>query len=321
MNMVDVAAETSPATVVADRAGSSAEVEAPPQRTRLLTTILDLWELAKPEIALLVVISALAGFLLGSPGALNLGILALTLVGTGLSAAGGGALNHFAERSHDALMRRTARRPLPSGRMPPTVALLYGLLLAAGGLSVLFFVNLLTAFLAALTVALYVLVYTPLKRKTTFNSFVGLLPGALPGLGGYTAATGELGVGGWLLFIILACWQMPHLLSLAWMYRKDYQRARYIIAAVTDSDGRSTALQILAYSASLVVASVLPTIVGLTGWVYLAGAAVLGIWFMLPSVAFYRTRTSQTARRILISSIVYIPLLVCLIVADRLVPV
>ena len=279
--------------------------------------ILDYWELTKPEIAFLVMISALAGFLLGSPGSVDAWLLGCTLLGTGLSAAGGGALNHYMERSYDALMRRTATRPLPSGRMAPLRALSFGILLTGVGLAFLSFVNLLTVILAALTVALYILVYTPLKRKTKHNTLVGIVPGALPGLGGFAAATGTLGLGGWALFLILALWQMPHFLSLAWMYRKDYARARYAISTVFDPDGRSTARQTLLYTGALCLAAMLPTAIGLSGWIYLTGAAILGIWFLLPATAFYRSRTIRDARRVLVSSILYIPLLVVLIFVDR----
>ena len=279
--------------------------------------LLDYWELTKPEIALLVVISALAGFLLGSPASVDAWQLGFTLLGTGLSSAGGGVLNHYVERRFDALMRRTAKRPLPAGRIVPLRALVFGVILVSSGLALLAMVNLITVTLAALTVALYIFVYTPLKRKTRLNTLVGAVPGALPGLGGFAAATGTLGIGGWLLFLILALWQMPHFLSVAWMYRKDYARARYVMGTVVDPDGRSTARQALLYTAGLCMAAMLPTAAGLTGWVYLAGAAVLGIWFLLPTVAFYRSRTVREARRILVSSIIYIPLLVVLIFVDR----
>ncbi len=279
--------------------------------------LLDYWELTKPEIALLVMISALAGFLLGSPAGVDAWQLGFTLLGTGLSSAGGGVLNHYVERSHDALMRRTAKRPLPAGRIVPSRALAYGIFLVLSGLALLALVNLITVSLAALTVALYIFVYTPLKRKTSLNTLVGAVPGALPGLGGFAAATGTLGTGGWLLFLILALWQMPHFLSLAWMYRKDYARARYVMGTVVDPDGRSTARQALLYTGGLCLAALLPTVAGLTGWVYLAGAVVLGFWFLLPAVAFYRARTVREARRILSSSILYIPLLVVLIFVDR----
>lgn len=289
---------------------------APPRRPALL----DYWDLTKPEISFLVTISALAGFLLGSPGDVAGWRLCYTLVGTALSAGGSGVLNHFIERRFDARMRRTAHRPLPAGRIAPGAAFAFGsVLLGAGAATLLVLVNPLTALLAALTASLYLFVYTPLKRRTKYNTLVGTVPGALPALGGFAAASGTLGLGGWTLFAILALWQMPHFLSLAWMYRKDYARAGYAMLPVVEPDGRSTARQTLLFTVLLVGASLLPTAVGATGWVYLAGALVLGLWFLLPAYAFYRTRATPEARRVLIGSILYIPLLVVLIFVDRLV--
>lgn len=281
---------------------------------------LDFWDLTKPEISFLVTLSALAGFLLGSPGEADGWRLCWTLAGTALSAAGGGVLNHYLERGFDARMRRTANRPLPSGRIRAPHALGFGVLLCAAGVAVLAaLVGTLTTVLAALTIGLYLFVYTPLKRKTVLNTVVGTVPGALPALGGYAAATGTLGAGGWILFLILAFWQMPHFLSLAWMYRKDYARAGYAMLPVAEPDGGSTVRQTLLFTLLLAGVSIVPSLLGLTGWVYGAGALVLGLWFLVPAYAFYRTRTVREARRVLIASILYIPLLVVLIFVDRLI--
>jgi len=295
-------------------------VDSPPKR--ILTRserafILDYWEMAKPEISFHVAISALAGFLLGSSGTLNGTLLVCTLIGTALCSAGGGVLNHFFERHHDARMRRTANRPLPSGRVKPGVALAYGVVLMAFGFGMLWFTNLLTIGLAALTVVLYLLAYTPLKRRTRYNTLVGTIPGALPALGGYTAAAGALGAPGWALFAILALWQMPHFLALAWMYRKDYERADYVMLPVVHPDGRSTARHTLWFAIALAFASVLPTFLGSAGWFYLAGALLLGLWFLTPTYAFYRTLSMRDARRVLKASILYIPILVAFIFVDR----
>ncbi len=280
--------------------------------------LLDYWDLTKPEISFLVTISALAGFLLGSPETVEGWLLGFTLVGTALSAGGGGVLNHYLERHYDARMRRTANRPLPAGRIRPGGALFFGIVLTLAGVATMvFLVNLLTAVLAALTVLLYLFVYTPLKRRTKYNTLIGTIPGALPALGGFAAATGTLSLGGWTLFAILALWQMPHFLSLAWMYRKDYARAGYAMLPVLEPDGHSTARQTLLYTMILAAASTLPTVAGATGWVYLAGALVLSLWFLAPAYAFYRARTTPTARRVLMASILYIPLLVVLIFVDR----
>ena len=279
--------------------------------------MLDYWDLTKPEISFLVTISALAGFLLGSPGAVRGADLAVALAGTVLCAASSGVLNHYVERAHDALMRRTVNRPLPSGRIAPCAALLYGLTLMVLGLAVLSFTNLLTLSLAALTIVLYLTAYTPLKRRTRHNTLIGTIPGALPALGGYTAATGVLGAAGWALFAILVLWQMPHFLSLAWLYRKDYARANYAMLPVVCPDGNATANQTLYFTIGLAVASVLPAVIGSAGWVYLAGAILLSTWFLAPAYAFYRSLSMQNARRVLSASILYIPLLVVLICVDR----
>ncbi len=293
-----------------------------PQRRRVSidpdrSAFLDYWELAKPEISFLVTISALAGFLLGSPDTIGGGLLGLTLAGTALCAAGGGVLNHFIERKYDALMRRTANRPLPSGRIVPQAALLYGLSLLALGFAALWLTNLLTLGLAVLTVVLYLAAYTPLKRHTHYNTLVGTIPGALPALGGYTAATGTFGAAGWVLFAILALWQIPHFLALAWMYRKDYARANYAMLTVVHPDGNSTARQTLYSTIALAAASTLPTAIGSTGWLYLVGAMLLGVWFLAPAYAFFRSRSTRDARRVLMASILYIPVLVVFICVDR----
>ena len=282
--------------------------------------ILDYWELTKPEISFLVALSALAGYLLGAPEAVQGWTLLATVVGTALSAGGSGVLNHYLERDLDRTMRRTANRPLPAGRVSPMAALAFGAGLALVGIGILCaFVNVLTSTLASLTVALYLFVYTPLKRLTTYNTLVGTVPGALPALGGYAAATGTVGLPGWSLFAVLALWQMPHFLSLAWMYRKDYARAGYAMLPVVEPDGASTARQTLLFTVLLAAVSLALTLIGAMGWVYLVGAAGLGGWFLMPAYAFYRSRTTPDARRVLIASILYIPLLVMLIVLDRLI--
>lgn len=282
--------------------------------------LLDLWDLTKPEISFLVTISALAGFLLGSPTEINGELLCMTLLGTALTAGGVGVLNHYLERHLDARMRRTADRPLPSGRITPALALTLGLLLTVGGVTLLFAqTNLLTTGLAALTVVLYLFVYTPLKQRTKWNTIIGTIPGALPALGGWTAASGTLGWGGWAIFAILAFWQMPHFLSLAWMYRKDYERAGYAMLPVVEPDGRSTAWQTLTFTVFLGLAAVALSVLGVTGWTYLPGALVLSVWFFVPVYAFFRSRTARDARRVLMASILYIPLLLVLIFVDRLV--
>lgn len=280
----------------------------------------DYWALAKPEISFLVTISAGAGFMLGTPGALDGLTLLITLVGVWLCAGGAGALNHYLERDLDAQMKRTRDRTLPSGRVSPEAARTYGFALIAAGVALICpLVNPLTAVLALLSVGLYLLVYTPLKRKTKYNTLIGTIPGALPALGGYTAATGTLGAGGWALFAILATWQMPHFLSLGWMYRHDYARGGYKMLPVVEPEGASTARQTVLFTALLLVASVLPFFVSTMGWIYLAGTLPLGLWFLVAALRFARERTGYRARHVLKVSIYYIPLLTALIVLDWLI--
>lgn len=280
----------------------------------------DYWTLTKPEISFLVMISSVAGFVLGSPDTFDGWRLLFTVLGVTLTSGGSGVLNHYLERGLDGRMRRTAKRPLATGRIAPESARAFGMLLVAAGLAILCpLTNPLTGVLAALTVVLYLYVYTPLKRLTKYNTLVGTLPGALPALGGYTAATNTLGAGGWALFAILLCWQMPHFFALAWMYRKDYARAGYRMLPVVEPDGRSTARQTLLYTALLFGAGTLPFVAGAAGLPYLAGAVLLGLWFLRPAIAFFRTRSVQDARRVLMASILYIPLLVILIIVDRLI--
>ncbi len=278
----------------------------------------DYLTLTKPEISFLVAISSLAGFLLGVTDDFEGWKLFGLLAGVTLTSAGSGALNHFYERELDRKMRRTARRPLVTGTIQPETARTFGMGLIALGLAILCpLTNPLTGVLAALTVVLYLYVYTPLKRHTRHNTLVGTIPGALPALGGFTAATGTLGGGGWALFAVLLCWQMPHFFALAWMYRKDYARAGYAMLPVVEPSGDATVRQTLLFSVLMIAASLVPTLLGITGWLYFAGALALGLWFLRPVLRFYYLRTVQDARRVLMATVVYIPVLVALIALDR----
>lgn len=288
--------------------------------------------LAKPEITFLVVLSALAGYALGSPHGVDGVRLAATLVGVALTAAGGAAFNHVFERAHDAGMHRTADRPIPSGRVSARAASYYAMGLIAAGAGLLCpLTNWLTAALALGTIGLYLGVYTPLKRRTPANTLVGTIPGALPALGGYAAATGTLGAGGWAVFALLVLWQMPHFLALAWMYRKDYARGGFAMSTVTDETGTATAWTILACALLTVAASLLPLALApeafgaaplsagslLAGaWparalAYGAAALGLGAYFVVPTVRFLAgERSNADAKAVLKASVVYIPLIV-----------
>jgi protoheme IX farnesyltransferase len=277
----------------------------------------DYLELAKPEISSVVTMSAFAGFVLGSPTGLDGWTLCWTLLGVALCAGGVGVLNHVLERRYDARMKRTADRPLPAGRLGADRARTVGVLMVCAAIGLLCpLVNVMTAVIAALTAVLYLFVYTPLKRVTKWNTLIGTVPGALPALGGYTAATGQLGPGGWAVFGILACWQMPHFLSLAWMYRKDYARGDYAMLPVVEPDGDSTAIQMVGFAALLVPLSVLPAAVGTAGWLYGAGVVPVGLWFLWTTFVFYGDRTGQNARRVLKASVLYVPALVALLMVD-----
>ena len=280
----------------------------------------DYWDLIKPEITFLVGIASLAGFFLASGGAVDIALLISTLIGVTLAAAGGGVLNHVIERDLDAKMKRTATRPLPSKRVSPGLAGVSGVMLIAAGVVVLFTkVNVLTAALAAATALGYLCVYTPLKTRTKYNTIVGCVPGALPALGGWTAATGSVDVGGLVLFAILFAWQMPHFLSLAWMYRKDYEKANFVMLPVVEPDGRSTGVQTLAFTIILVLLSVVPFALGLTGLLYLIGTLAVGAFFLAAAYRFYRSLANGAARKVLLASVVYIPVLVAAILLDQLV--
>lgn len=280
-------------------------------------TLRDYLELAKPEISSVVTMSAFAGFLLGSPAGLDGWTLLWTMIGVALCAGGVGVLNHLFERPYDAQMKRTAARPLPAGRVSPAEARRLGTALVCAAVGLLCpLVNVLTAVIATLTVVLYLFVYTPLKRVTKWNTLVGTVPGALPALGGYTAATGQLGAGGWAVFGILACWQMPHFLSLAWMYRNDYARGDYAMLPVVEPAGDSTARQMIGFAALLLPLSVLPSLVGAAGWIYGVGVVPLGLWFLWTTVAFNGERTGKAAKRVLKASVLYVPALVALLMVD-----
>lgn len=285
---------------------------------RTQTLALDYLSLTKPEITFLVTLSALAGFILASGDDLDGFRLLWTLIGIPLVAAGGAALNHLAEIEFDATMKRTSARPLPAGRILPHRAKWFGIGLVTLGLSILCpLANPLTGVLGALSVLLYLYVYTPLKRITPYNTLVGAIPGALPALGGWTAATGSLGPGGWAIFALLLFWQMPHFMALAWMYRKDYDRAGYRMWSIGDEKGRLTATIMVGFTALMFMSSFLPVLLSLAGVVYLIGAILLAGWFTLPVLRFCRSKSVQDARKVLKASVLYIPLLLLLIVADR----
>ncbi len=279
----------------------------------------DLVQLAKPRITLMVMLTAGIGLLLASGQTPPLGLAIAVLAGTGLVAAGGSALNHHWERDTDRLMERTAQRPLPAGRMHPDVALVCGLTMAAAGLLLLALAaNRLCALLGLIALLGYVLVYTPLKRITSLATVVGAVPGAIPPMMGWAAASGRLDAGAWALFAILFFWQLPHFLAIAWICREDYARAGMPVFTVGDAGGARTGRQMVLWAATLVPVSLLPAFLGLAGATYLVGALLLGLALLTTSVGFLRRHSGAAARRLLLASVVYLPAVLVILVVDRL---
>jgi protoheme IX farnesyltransferase len=274
-------------------------------------------ELSKPRITQLVVLTAAAGFYLGSRGPFRLGVFVATLGGTALVAGGTNALNMLREKDIDARMRRTRGRPLPAGRVSPRAALVFATVSVTLGLGLLAWrVNLLTAGLAVLTLASYVWVYTSLKRRSTLNTLVGAVPGALPILGGWTGAGGSLDSAALALFWTLFLWQLPHFLALAWMYREDYRTAQLRMLSVEDVDGRRTARMALLYALALLPVSLLPSLLGVTRAAYFIGALLLGLAYAGASLLMLRD-PDRRAWWVFLTSIIYLPALLTLAVLDK----
>jgi protoheme IX farnesyltransferase len=285
-----------------------------------LGRVADLWELVKPRITTMVVVTAAGGAYLAGQVLPPLPLLIATLVGTGFVAGGASAVNQVIERDRDALMRRTAERPLPAGRISREAALLFASAVTLIGMIALTVgTNLLTAFIAALSFALYVFVYTPLKRRTSLATVVGAVPGALPPVMGWTAVAGQLDPGAAALFGILFLWQLPHFLAIAWLCRDDYAAAGFPMLPVVEPDGNSTGRQAALYAATLIPVSLLPVLLGLAGSVYFWGALALGLGFLGTSVAFSRALSLTSARRLLLTSVAYLPALLAAMVVDSLV--
>jgi protoheme IX farnesyltransferase len=274
-------------------------------------------DLFKARLTLLVLLTTMVGFYVGWSGAVNWWLMFNLLMGMGLVACGGAALNQWSEREHDARMRRTQDRPLPSGRMQPSTALSVGIGCAAAGLALLALgVNRITFALGAFTLVAYVLVYTPLKRVTWINTLIGAVPGAMPPLMGWTGATGSLGMEGLVLFAIQAFWQIPHFLAIAWLYREDYGRAGYKMLPVQDASGRRTSLHTVWHTAALALASVMPVYLGVAGSLYLITALLLSAAFLWCAVQFAREVTVRRARLLFYASLVYLPVLLTMLVLD-----
>ena len=276
-------------------------------------------DLIKARLTALVLLTTLAGFYLGWSGPADFTLLFNTLFGTGLLAAGAAALNQLMEREHDALMTRTETRPLPSGRLQASTVLWFGTVCSLLGLAYLALtVNLAACLIGAMTIVTYLFVYTPLKRVTSLNTLVGAVPGALPPLIGWVAARGQVSRGGLALFAILFFWQLPHFLAIAWIYRDQYARAGFKMLPVVDPSGERTRYQAVSHTLALLPFSLCPFVFQMSGLVYLAGAMVLGGCFLWSAVQFSRQLSIPAARRLFFVSIIYLPLLLGLMVLDKL---
>jgi protoheme IX farnesyltransferase len=285
-------------------------VDLPP----LFARAADYMTLVKPRLTMLVLATVLVGYFLGAGSDPSGQVLLAVLWGATLVGGGASAINQYLERDADAKMRRTADRPLPSGRMDPVEALGFGVVLCGAGVTYLaFYVNALTGFLAVLTLITYLSLYTPLKSRSPCCTMVGAIPGALPPMMGWTAATGELGAGAWALFGILFLWQLPHFYAIAWIYRDDYARAGYPMFPVIPGGESRTARQIIALCALLIPVSILPAVLGLAGWGYVVAAVVLGLIYLAFGVRLAIQRTLPAARHLFLVSIAYMPLLLAIL--------
>ncbi|HZR23098.1 MAG TPA: heme o synthase [Vicinamibacterales bacterium] len=278
----------------------------------------DYLALTKPRLNFLVVASSAAGYYLGAPAVIDLSSMVQAVIGTALVAGGAAALNQVAERDTDGLMRRTRMRPLPDGRITPADARIFGFILSVAGLALLMArSNVLAALLALATLAVYLAIYTPMKRRTSLATLLGAVPGALPPVIGWTAAHGSIDRGGAALFALVFLWQIPHFMAIAWLYRDDYGLAGFPMLPVIDPHGRRAARQAVFYAAMLIPVSVLPSLVGIAGSIYLWTAIVLGLGLAWLAIRFLQTRSDASARALFFGSITYLPLIWIVMVVNK----
>ena len=296
---------------------SSTFTDAGESAVSLRKRIEDFYELTKPRLSFLSVITAIVGYLSANPSR-DLSVLVSLLVGTSLAAGGAAVLNQWLERDADAKMVRTRKRAIPAGRVQPLNALVYGLSLSVIGCLMLFVgANALAGILTAITIATYTLLYTPLKRLTTWNTLIGAIPGALPPLIGWAAATGKIDLLGWVLFAILFLWQMPHFFAIAWTYRKDYAQGGFVMLSNADKDGRKVALQSFVFCLALIFSSLLPVLLGKASWIYGIIALAAGFYLLRPAIDFLKPEKRDTAaRKLFFASIFYLPALLFPLVLD-----
>lgn len=277
-------------------------------------------DLVKARLTMLVLLTTLVGFYMGfNRGSMDYLLMFHALFGTALVASGAAALNQLLEREYDARMRRTASRPLPAGRLQPVTVMLFGgvcSLLGTVYLAVL--VNSITSVLGAVSLVSYLFIYTPLKRLTWWNTAVGAIPGALPPLMGWVAARGELSVGGWAMFAILAFWQLPHFFAIAWIYQEEYAKAGFKMLPGVDPDGSRTAQQSVSHTLGLLIVSLTPVVLHFAGRIYLVAALVLGGFYLFRAIQFARRLDVASAKQLFFASIIYLPLLLIALVANKL---
>jgi len=274
-------------------------------------------ELTKPRILTLVLVTTVLGYYLGGEGISSVPLLMFLLLGVALVSGGSSALNHYLEREFDSKMQRTKNRPIPSGIITPGHALNFGILLTLLGIVILYVkVNILTAFLGLLTSFLYIMVYTPMKRASWLNTTVGAIPGSIPPLGGWAAATGGLSFEAGILFLILFLWQHPHFYAIAWMMREDYKRGGFKMLPVTEPDGRRMFTHVLWFSFALIPVSLIPSVIGMSGSIYFTGVLISGIALFMISQSFAHSRSLVDAKKLLRATVIYLPVLLFLIIID-----
>lgn len=276
------------------------------------------FELTKPRIAFMLVLTSAAGFYLGANQGFDIWLFINSMASITLLAFGVATLNQYLERDIDTKMERTVKRPLPTGRVSANEALIFGVLQCVGAEIYLYFaVNAVTAILGLVVIVGYVFLYTPLKTRTTASTAIGAIPGAMPPLMGFTASSGEITLTGWFLFAILFLWQFPHFLAIAWMYKEEYRKAGIKMLPVVEEDGKLTALQIVVFAMMLLPISLAPFFLGVSGVYYLVGATILGIWFLYQSIQTARAKTVEKARKLLLVSVLYLPLVFALMVFNH----
>ncbi len=275
-------------------------------------------DLMKPNILIMVLITTILGYFLGADGKILWNNLTWMLIGTTFSAGGAGVLNQYLERDQDKIMNRTCNRPIPSGKISPQNALIFGIItVIVGSIVLVVKINLLTGILSILTAFMYVLIYTPMKRVTWLNTSLGSIPGALPPIGGWAAATNSIDSGAWILFAILYLWQHPHFFAIAWMCKDDYEKAGFKMLPVIEPDGNRTIRQILWHLSLLFPISLLPVLIGMNGNIYLYGVLIITLYYFISAFPMLYKKSYKNASRILKASVFYLPALMIIIIIDK----